>query len=792
MKKPILGIILILTTCLVSQAQIIDHFAGGTKLGWSGDGGPAASAEIFYPFNMESDAAGNMYFSELGNHIIRKVDLNGIISTVAGIPLDKGFSGDGGPAKVARLNHPTGIAVGKTGIIYIGDWLNHRIRKIDAAGIITTIAGTGIAGNTGDGGPAINAKLNLEGAMDLALDSKGNLYISQPESFVVRKIDAAGIITTVIGNGTKGYGGDNGNALSAQLIQPSGLAIDKNDNIYVSDPGSNTVRKITPAGIITTFAGSPGNGYSGDGGPATGAKFQIGSPIGLAIDGCGNLYIADYSNHVIRKVNTDGIISTIVGNHNGNVTGNGGPATSASIWFPGNIAVDPSNNLYIPDSYNNTIRKVTNPGVSILVHPKDVTACINSTAKFTVQSAVNDSYAWELNSGSGWLKLAEGANYTGTRSATLSVTVKDNSFDKIQYRCNISNSCGNAISLPATLNVPADAAPALITIVADKPEICEGTKTIFNPTILNEGTATTYEWFVNGSTTNIKTKQFESSTLKNGDKVILSIITNTINACSSGTKLSSNEVTIKVNKNPKPVLADLASICSGNSYVFDPGEFKSYLWHDGTTGRAFEATRAGTYIVTVTNDKGCPGTDTGEIKTVVDKSTVNLPEDTVLCEGSILTIRPDRNFNSYRWSDGSTGNSLKISRSGSYSIEVTDANNCKASDVIVVNYQPCNSIDKNFATPNAFTPNGDGLNDLFRPKIPGEVTGYRFAIYNRWGQMIFETRDRNKAWDGATPGMQGSSGASSLTSSNTYTWICVYTDDSGKNIVMKGSVIMIR
>ncbi|RYY27223.1 MAG: T9SS type B sorting domain-containing protein, partial [Chitinophagaceae bacterium] len=622
-----------------------------------------------------------------------------IISTIAGTALNYGFSGDGGPAKAARLETPTGIAVDKNGIIYIADGNNHRIRKIDASGIITTIAGTGTAGYSGDGGPAINAKLNLEGAVDLALDSKGNLYISQPELFIIRRIDASGLITTVIGNGTKGYSGDNGNARSAQLSLPNGMAIDKNDNIYVADPGSNTVRKITPAGIITTFAGSPGNGYSGDGGPATAAKFQIGSPTGLALDDCGNMYVADYSNHVIRKINPAGIISTVAGNNVGSVTGNGGPAISASIWFPANVAVDPSNNLYIPDAFNNTIRKV---------------------------------------------------------------------------------------------NYPSDSGPVSITISADQTGACEGAKVTFTPSVLNEGPSTTYEWFVNGSSTNIKTKQFQSQLLKNKDKVSLTVTTINNNPCSTGTKVSSAEYIVTLVPGPRPLLADRSKLCSGESHIFDPGEFKTYLWQDGSTGRAFEAKKAGTYFVTVTDNQGCTGSDTSVITGVFNKPVVTLPGDTTLCDRTTLTIRPDQIFSSYRWSDGSSNNSLKITQAGTYSIEVSDENDCKAKDFIVVKYQPCNSGVNYLATPNAFTPNGDGLNDQFRPGIPGETRDYRFAIYNRWGQMIFETRDRNKAWDGNIYGSRQSANGYANSSSNTYSWICVYTDESGQRIARKGSILLIR
>ncbi|MHA4846074.1 NHL domain-containing protein [Flavitalea antarctica] len=694
MKKLLAAIILIVTTSSFCYAQIIDHFAGSTKPGWTGDGGPASSAEIFYPFNMESDAAGNLYFSEVGNHIIRKVDSRGIISTVVGTSQNAGFAGDGGPATSAKLNNPTGIAVDKNGIIYIADWLNHRIRKTDAAGRITTIAGTGVIGYSGDGGPAINAKLNLDGAVDLALDSRGNLYITQPALFVVRKIDPAGIITTVIGNGTKGYSGDNGNALNAQLSLPNGIAIDKNDNIYVADAGSNTVRKITPAGIITTFAGGAGTGYAGDGGPATSAKFQIGSPTGVATDGCGNLYIADYSNHVIRKIDAAGIITTVAGNNVGNVTGNGGPATAASIWFPANVAVDPANNFYIPDAFNNTIRKVTIAG---------------------------------------------------------------------------------------------DASISNITLTSDNPGLCEGSKLTFKATIVNEAAVSRYEWFVNGALTNVTSKQFESTALKNGDKVKLIIVPNG-SACTAGPNPKSMEMVVGLKISPKPLLADRETICSREGHILDPGEFKSYLWHDGSTGRTFEARDKGLYFVTVTNESGCTGSDTAEIRSLVASPTVALPADTLVCEGTILTIRPDRTFSSYLWSDGSTNNTLKVNRAGTYSVEVSDANNCKARDSMVLNYKTCVFADQVLAAPNAFTPNSDGLNDFFRPKIPGVISGYQFSVYNRWGQMVFETRDRNKAWNGGI----STSDTSSDISSNTFTWVCVYIDEAGKKIVSKGTVILIR
>ncbi|MGH2768211.1 MAG: hypothetical protein ACRDIF_04545, partial [Actinomycetota bacterium] len=222
---------------------------------------------------------------------------SGFISTVAGTG-SSGYSGDGGPAASARMKGPRTLAVDSEGNIFIADTMNHRIRKVDSSGIITTVAGTGSAGYSGDGGPATKARLYWP--HDVAVDASGNLYIADSANQVIRKVDPSGIITTVAGTGSAGYSGDGGPATGAKLNEPRGGAVDAAGNIYISDRRNHRIRKVDSSGIITTVAGTGSAGYGGDGGPATAAKLDGARGVGL--DGSGNIYIADTGNHRIRRV----------------------------------------------------------------------------------------------------------------------------------------------------------------------------------------------------------------------------------------------------------------------------------------------------------------------------------------------------------------------------------------------------------------------------------------------------------------------------------------------------------
>jgi hypothetical protein len=425
--------------------QTITTVAGTGGTGYSGDGGPATSAQVWRPLGLAADAAGNLYICSWYGNWVRKVDTNGTITTVAGTGV-AGYSGDGGPATLAKVNHPWGLAVDRLGNLYIGDRDNDRVRKVDPAGVITTVAGTGVAGYSGDGGPATQAMLYRPNA--LAMDTAGRLLIADGYNCRVRRVDAAGVITTIAGSGACGYSGDGGPATSARMSYLSSLVVDQADNLYIGDQYQNQrVRKVDGAGVITTAAGNGTQGQSGDGGLATSA--QVSNPSGLAVDRAGNLYIACQDRHRVRRIDAAGVITTVVGTGTEGFSGDGGPATSAMLRYPTGLAMVGAGDLFIADQDNQRVRKVvvyTNhppvpgaPQVSVL---EDVSVAIaltgtdpegdpltfvlasqpahgsvvltGSTATYTPAANHNggDGFAYSVSDGQG-----------GTAAATVSVTV---------------------------------------------------------------------------------------------------------------------------------------------------------------------------------------------------------------------------------------------------------------------------------------------------------------------------------------------------------------------------------
>jgi sugar lactone lactonase YvrE len=320
------------------------------------DGVLATAALLSQPDSLAFDQAGNLYFSDLAENRVFKVSASGVVTTVAGNGTP-GFSGDGGRATAAQINAPGGITFDRAGNLYIAESGGNRVRKVSLQGVITTVAGTGTTGYAGDGRSATETQ--LVNPYGVAFDSAGNLYIAELDNNRVRRVDPRGVISTVAGGGSSVLG-DGGPAVAARLSGPVRVFVDRMDNIYIADAFNFRVRKVSPAGIITTVAGNGASDSDGDGGPAVMAS--INGPHGVAMDGAGNLYIADFRGHRIRKVSPDGIITTVVGTGDEGFSGDGGPAISAKIGSPSNVAVDSAGNLYILDPNNKRIREVVRPG----------------------------------------------------------------------------------------------------------------------------------------------------------------------------------------------------------------------------------------------------------------------------------------------------------------------------------------------------------------------------------------------------------------------------------------------
>jgi len=358
---------------LIDLDGSISTIAGTGVGGYSGEGGPASLAQIANPNGVAVDGLGRVLIADTDNNRIRRIDIDGTISTIAGTGIAD-YTGDGGLGTSAALNGPFGVAVDASGRVLVADTGNSAIRRIDAADIITTIAGTGNSGYSGDGGAATSADLSFPVAV--ASEPSGGVLILDTLNQRIRRVTTTGTIATVAGDGTAGFGGDGGAATAAQVQNPKGLAVDAQGAITVADTSNERIRHIDAAGMIATVAGNGTFGFGGDGGKATAA--QLANPFSVAFDTQGRIYIADTFNQRIRRVELDGTITTVAGTGLFGFSGDGGPATAAQLADPDGVAVDAQGRIFIADTYNHRIRRVDTTGIITTVAGDGTTSVLQN------------------------------------------------------------------------------------------------------------------------------------------------------------------------------------------------------------------------------------------------------------------------------------------------------------------------------------------------------------------------------------------------------------------------------
>ncbi len=628
MKRFLFSFILLFP--VVVHSQIMSLFAGG---GVGGDGVPATVSHIDDAVYGRFDRGGNYFVADLNGHKIRKIDTFGIITTIAGNGI-MGDSGDGGPATDARLNHPHSVAIDSVGNIFFCEGDGSRVRRIDkTTGIISLVAGNGTLLSGADGGPATSAIL-LD-PLDICFDKYGNLYIAEFGAGKVRKINASGIITTFAGTGASGYSGDGGLANTSNIGGVWGLCADTLGNIYMASTTNSRILKVNTVGIITTIAGN-GTGYlyNGDDIPATVANID---PYQITLDDSGNLFIGEFHNYRVRKVDPSGIIHTVAGNGLPGHTGDGGPATAAEFNYPSGIAFDDCGNLYI-DETNGMVHKVdlgtsVTPSVSISASAAG-TVCAGTPVTFIaaiVNGGTLPAYRWYKNGVV--VTGAIGSTYTFAPANGDSVSCMLTS----SIHCVTPRTAGsNVLHMVVTPSVT----PAISIAASAGTTVCAGTPDTYSATISGGGTSPAYQWYKNGAAVVGATSGTYTYTPADADSIRCVLTSSAV--CSAPASISSSSIHMVVNAVIMPSIgisvAPGTAVCAGTGVVLNTtttggGASPVYHWYKngliipGATGSTYAYTPANgdvdSCVLTSSNTCAVPATvGSNTIHFVVNPVTV--------------------------------------------------------------------------------------------------------------------------------------------------------------------------
>jgi sugar lactone lactonase YvrE len=675
---------------------IINTIAGNGTDGFSGDNIQATNTRLYDPFGVALDTSGNIFISDRSNHRIRKVSsTTGIIKTIAGVGTN-GFNGDGGISDTSKISYPSGIALDKHGNIYFADFGNHRIRKITASsGIISSIAGNGVQGYNGDGIIATSAKLNSPNG--IAIDEYNNIYIADGGNSRIRKVSASsGIITTIAGNGISGFSGDSNLAINAMINNPRGVAIDKYGNIFILDSYNMRIRKVTASsGIITTIAGNDTCGFNGDGIIATTA--MLCNPIGIAIDTLDNIFITDNINCRIRVIAANsGLIYTFAGTGSNDNSGDSISAISAKISQPTGISIDASSNIYFAESKNFRIRKVISNSIIISSQPSNINLCINNTncnfnvSAYSLTTSNIISYQWQVNLGNGFNNVTNSSVYSGATTSNLHITGITNQMNGYIFRCLLTSNNTLVITDNAKLNY--NIIPSNAGIISGITSVCLGqyAVTYIVPPIAN---ATSYVWVLPSGATGTS---IVNNILVNYSTSAVSgnITVKGVNSCGIGTSSS-----LAITVNSIPMIAGLINgptiVCPGQTSVTYSVPAISnatfYVWSlpPGVSGTSSNNTITVSFDTSATSGNisvygvnscgnGTPS-DLAVLIGSVPNAAGSIIGLTTVCQGQnnvIYTVPSIANTTSYIWTlpNGATGTSNTNSITINYGVSAVSGN----------------------------------------------------------------------------------------------------------------------
>ena len=798
--------------CVWGQPLITTIAGTADKSGFAGDGGPATQAKIYGPNGLCFDPAGNMYIADYNNQRVRKVDAaTGNISTIAGTGA-AGFGGDGGPAVNAVFNHPSRVYADKSNHLFVVDYDNYRVRSIDlGTGINTTIAGNGTKNYVNGGLAAGNG---IEPAA-VTMDKAGYLYIGHrrddlgPHIGYISRLDlSTGIITTIAGNGTSGFSGDGGPAINAQLTNAEGLSFDGAGDLFFVDQDNYRVRKIAATtGIITTVAGGGTLYAAPDGTPALQAALK--NPTDVLVDGDGNLIICDENDERVRKVDMlTGLLSTLAGN--------GTVATGPDCVNPVTeglndcvaAAIDADGNLCFTENASHRVRKIFTPastaGVTFEIILGIGAGCegypISFYSRLTHVSG-HGIYTWKVNG------QDAGSDAPGLTSSTLHDGDVVNCVFSFPGTgtCSITNSItSNSLTVHVQpLKVPA------VSISASSTTICKGGTVTFTATADKAGDAPSYQWLLNGQPVGDGSKTYTTAGLVDNDMVECRVMVDPSVTCTSPTDVLSSPIRIRVIDHLAPVIQVAAAenpICPGDSVAFmatvqNAGDKFSYQWllngvNVGDNSSAYgnahlhDGDRVSCQLSVENNScaVGQPVVSNTAVITIKKVPEVSLPfADTTILPGGQIRLRAvlQGDARSWQWSPAGelddpsslTPLTAPLTATTAFRLTVISMDGCTVEkDALVrVFYQ--------LSMPGSFTPNGDGHNDIFRIPPAVSIQLEEFSIFDRWGNKLFSTRNVGDGWDGTLKGKACAPGV--------YVYFIKGTSVKGQ-VLSKGAVVLVR